>query len=131
MPLGAWGQSPPSLADESGLAEIAVTAQKRSQNIQDVPIDMVAFSGEVLQDRSITSIVQIGNYTPGIQLSNSSQIVGSSQSFSAFIRGIGQDDFSAGFDPGVGTYVDGVYLARTIGAIEPAASGNSFSRRAM
>ncbi len=115
-PLAARGQSPPSLADESGLAEITVTAQKRSQNIQDVPIDMVAFSGEVLQDRSITSIVQIGNYTPGVQLSNSSQIVGSSQSLSAFVRGIGQDDFSAGFDPGVGTYVDGVYLARTIGA---------------
>jgi len=116
MPLAAWGQTPPSFSDESGLAEITVTAQKRSQNIQDVPIDMVALSGEMLQDRSITSIVQIGDYVPSVQLSNSSQIVGSSQSLSAFIRGIGQDDFSAGFDPGVGTYVDGVYLARTVGA---------------
>jgi iron complex outermembrane receptor protein len=115
-PLAAPGQTPGSPAGESGLAEITVTAQKRDQNIQDVPIDMVALSGEMLQNRSITSIVQLGNYTPGVQLSNSSQIVGSSQSLSAFIRGIGQDDFSAGFDPGVGTYIDGVYLARTIGA---------------
>jgi iron complex outermembrane recepter protein len=116
MPLAAWGQMGPSLADESGVAEITVTAQKRSQNIQDVPIDMVAMSGQMLENRSIISLVQIADYSPGVQLSNSSQIVGSSQSFSAFIRGIGQDDFSAGFDPGVGTYIDGVYLARTIGA---------------
>ena len=116
MPLATWAQTAPSLSDASGLAEITVTAQKRSQNIQDVPIDMVALSGETLQDRSITSIVQIADYVPSVQLSNSSQIVGSSQSLSAFIRGIGQDDFSAGFDPGVGTYVDGVYLARTVGA---------------
>jgi iron complex outermembrane receptor protein len=116
VPLAAWGQTPGSFPNESGLAEITVTAQKRNQNIQDVPIDMVALSGEMLQDRSVTGIVQLANYTPSVQLSNSSQIVGSSQSLSAFIRGIGQDDFSAGFEPGVGTYVDGVYLARTIGA---------------
>jgi iron complex outermembrane recepter protein len=116
VPLAAWGQTPGSLSNESGLAEITVTAQKRNQNIQDVPIDMAALSGEMLRDRSVTNIVQLGNYTPSVQLSNSSQIVGSSQSLSAFIRGVGQDDFSAGFEPGVGTYVDGVYLARTIGA---------------
>jgi iron complex outermembrane recepter protein len=116
IPLAAWGQTPDSLPNESGLAEIVVTAQKRDQNIQDVPIDMVALSGQMLRDRSVTSIVQLANYTPSVQLSNSSQIVGSSQSLSAFIRGIGQDDFSAGFDPGVGTYIDGVYLARTVGA---------------
>ena len=116
IPLAAWGQTPAYFANESGLAEITVTAQKRDQNIQDVPIDMVALSGKMLQDRAVTSIVQLANYTPSVQLSNSSQIVGSSQSLSAFIRGIGQDDFSAGFEPGVGTYIDGVYLARTIGA---------------
>ncbi len=110
------GQTPAYVSNESGLAEITVTAQKRDQNIQDVPIDMVALSGKMLQDRAVTSIVQLANYTPSVQLSNSSQIVGSSQSLSAFIRGIGQDDFSAGFEPGVGTYIDGVYLARTIGA---------------
>jgi iron complex outermembrane recepter protein len=116
FPLAAWGQMPVSFSNEGGLAEITVTAQKRDQNIQDVPIDMVALSGQMLQNRSVTSVVQLANYTPSVQLSDSSQIVGSSQSLSAFIRGIGQDDFSAGFEPGVGTYVDGVYLARTIGA---------------
>jgi len=116
IPLVAWSQTPSSFLNESGLTEITVTAQKRDQNIQDVPIDMLALSGEMLLDRSVTSIVQLANYTPSVQLSNSSQIVGSAQSLSAFIRGIGQDDFSAGFEPGVGTYVDGVYLARTIGA---------------
>ena len=51
-----------------------------------------------------------------MQLSNSSQIVSSPSSLSGFIRGIGQDDFSTQFEPGVGTYIDGVYLARTVGA---------------
>src|SRR5271154_873606 len=116
----AWGQQAPpqaAPADTGGtLEEIIVTAQKRAENVQDVPIAIAALSGEMLRDRSVTSVVELANYTPSVQLSNSSQIVGSSQSLSAFIRGVGQDDFSAGFEPGVGTYIDGVYLARTIGA---------------
>lgn len=96
--------------------EIVVTAQKRSENVQDVPIAIAAFSGEALQEKGIGEISQLANQTPSVQLSNSSQIVSSPSSLSGFIRGIGQDDFSTQFEPGVGTYVDGVYLARTVGA---------------
>jgi iron complex outermembrane receptor protein len=53
IPPAAWSQVPGPLPNESGLAEITVTAQKRNQNIQDVPIDMVALSGEMLEDRSV------------------------------------------------------------------------------
>lgn len=98
------------------LEEIVVTAQKRSENIQDVPIAVAAFSGEALQERGVSEIAQLASFTPSVQLSNSSQIVSSPSSLSGFIRGIGQDDFSTQFEPGVGTYVDGVYLARTVGA---------------
>lgn len=99
-----------------GLDEIIVTAQKRAENVQDVPIAIAAISGEAMQSRGVTEVVQLANFTPSVQLSNSSQIVSSPSSLSGFIRGIGQDDFSAAFEPGVGTYVDGVYLARTVGA---------------
>src|SRR3546814_2583086 len=54
--------------------------------------------------------------TPGVQLSSTSQMFSSPSMLSGFIRGIGQDDFALNFDPGVGTYVDGVYLARTAGS---------------
>lgn len=99
-----------------GVDEIIVTAQKRVENVQDVPIAIAAISGEAMQSRGVTEVAQLANYTPSVQLSNSSQIVSSPSSLSGFIRGIGQDDFSAAFEPGVGTYVDGVYLARTVGA---------------
>jgi iron complex outermembrane receptor protein len=64
VPLAAWGQTPGSFPNESGLAEITVTAQRRNQNIQDVPIDMVALSGEMLQDRSVTGIVGTSRRDP-------------------------------------------------------------------
>lgn len=107
----------PALAQNgSGVEEIIVTAQKRAENVQDVPIAIAAISGAELESRGVSEVTQLANYTPSVQLSNSSQIVGSPSSLSGFIRGIGQDDFSVAFEPGVGVYVDGVYLARTVGA---------------
>lgn len=98
------------------LEEIVVTAQKREENVQTVPIAIAAFSGQALQERGVGEVSQLAKFTPSVQLSASSQIVSSPSSLSGFIRGIGQDDFSTQFEPGVGTYVDGVYLARTVGA---------------
>lgn len=98
------------------LDEIVVTAQKREENVQTVPIAIAAFSGEALQERGVGEVAQLAKFTPSVQLSASSQIVSSPSSLSGFIRGIGQDDFSTQFEPGVGTYIDGVYLARTVGA---------------
>src|SRR3546814_1858681 len=63
-----------------------------------------------------SDLSQLANLTPGVQLSSTSQIFSSPSMLSGFIRGIGQDDFALNFDPGVGTYVDGVYLARTAGS---------------
>lgn len=121
MPVEAQTAAAPSQADAAqqssgGIEDIIVTAQKRSENVQDVPIAVAAFGGAALQERGVSEVVQLANYTPSVQLTNSSQIVSSPSMLSGFIRGIGQDDFSASFEPGVGTYVDGVYLARTVGA---------------
>ena len=107
-----------SEAQDNGAAieEIVVTAQKREENVQTVPIAIAAFSGEALQERGVGEVAQLAKFTPSVQLSASSQIASSPSSLSGFIRGIGQDDFSTQFEPGVGTYIDGVYLARTVGA---------------
>jgi iron complex outermembrane receptor protein len=101
---------------EDSLEEIVVTAQKREQNVQDVPIAISAFSGATLQEKSIGDIGALTRFAPNVNLDTGSPFSGDTSVLSASIRGIGQDDFAFNLDPGVGVYLDGVYLARTIGA---------------
>src|SRR5215469_7805738 len=95
---------------------VVVTAEKRAENVQDVPIAITAFSGTAIQDKGITDLHGLSNLTPNVNLDGGSPFSGDSSVLSASIRGIGQDDFAFNLDPGVGVYVDGIYLARTIGA---------------
>jgi iron complex outermembrane receptor protein len=103
-------------SDTGILEEITVTAQKRIENIQQVPIAITAFSAEALQQKAITSVDQLSNLSPNVNLDAGTPFSGSDTVLSAYIRGIGQDDFAFNLDPGVGVYVDGVYLARSVGA---------------
>jgi iron complex outermembrane receptor protein len=103
-------------AESGGLAEIVVTAERREENIQSVPITVSAFTADAMQSRNITDIHTLGNLTPGVNLDAGAPFSGDRSVLSASIRGIGQDDFAFNLNPGVGVYVDGVYLARTIGA---------------
>lgn len=116
IPLMASGQIPAPGSDAAGLAEITVTAQKRSQNIQDVPIAITVFSDDALRSKGITDLHQLSGLIPNVNLDQGSVFAGSNSILAASIRGIGQDDFAFNLDPGVGIYVDGVYLARTVGA---------------
>lgn len=103
-------------AAQAQIETVVVTAEKRAENVQDVPIAITAFTGENLQDKNITDLHQLSNLTPNVNLDSGSPFSGDTSVLSASIRGIGQDDFAFNLDPGVGIYVDGVYLARTIGA---------------
>ncbi len=98
------------------LEEVIVTAQKRSENIQNVPIAITAFTAQSLQDKSVGDLHGLSNLVPNVNLDSGSPFSSSSSVLSASIRGIGQDDFAMNLDPGVGVYVDGVYFARTVGA---------------
>src|SRR5262245_27565785 len=98
------------------LQEVVVTAQKREQNIQNVPIAITAFTADTLQSKGIGDIHALSNLTPNVNLDSGAPFSGDTSVLSASIRGIGQDDFAFNLDPGVGVYLDGVYLARTIGA---------------
>jgi iron complex outermembrane receptor protein len=108
----------PAAAPDAGatLQEIVVTAQKRSENIQKVPIAVTAFTAQALKEKSITDVSGLSRLTPNVNLDTSSPFGGANEVLSASIRGIGQDDFAINLDPGVGVYVDGVYFARTVGA---------------
>jgi iron complex outermembrane recepter protein len=103
-------------ADTGGIAEIVVTAQKRSENIQKVPISITAFTAASLETKGITDVTSVGNLAPNVTLDAGTPFSGSSAVLSAYIRGIGQNDFAFNLDPGVGVYLDGVYLARSVGA---------------
>ncbi len=94
--------------------EIIVTAQRRAQSIQDVPISVTAVSGDFLEDIGAIDITDVQKITPNATIEVAR---GSNSTLIAFIRGVGQQDPLWGFEPGVGLYVDDVYIARPQGAI--------------
>ena len=106
----AMAQDATTASDEAEDGDaIIVTARRREENLIDVPIAVSAFSGESLEMRGALDITEIGNITPNTTLETSR---GSNSTLSAFIRGIGQQDPVSGFEPGVGIYLDDVYLNR-------------------
>jgi len=101
----------------SALEEIVVTARKREEGLQNTPISITALTNEGLEKRNIVSIDQVSNVTPNLTINTSSAFSGSSQTPAIFLRGIGQTDFTLNTDPGVGIYVDGVYISRSVGGL--------------
>ncbi|MFM1887359.1 MAG: hypothetical protein RL026_2516 [Pseudomonadota bacterium] len=98
------------------LEEVVVTAQKRTENVREVPIAISAYTAEALQERAVGDVSQLANSSSNVSFDAGTPFSGSTSVLSAFIRGIGQNDFAFNLDPGVGIYLDGVYLARTVGA---------------
>ena len=99
-------------ADDNGM--IVVTARRREERLIDVPISVTAISGEALAKQGTQTIEQIGEQVPNLTLEVSR---GTNTTLSAFIRGVGQQDPVAGFEAGVGLYVDDVYLNRPQAAV--------------
>lgn len=102
--------------NERVLEEVTVTAQKREQSLQEVPISISAFTAQSIENKGISNISQLADFTANVEMDSTSPFSGSSSVLSPYIRGIGQNDFAFNLEPGVGVYVDGVYFARTIGA---------------
>ncbi len=97
-----------------GVEEIVVTARRREESLQDVPIAVTAVSAEQLELRGAPDFTDLQRSTPSLTLQVSR---GTNSTLTAFIRGVGQQDPLWGFEPGVGLYVDDVYLARPQGAV--------------
>ena len=106
----AVGTSAPAVAAEpaadSLLQEVVVTAQKRTESAQDVPISIVALSGETLERLNTTDVLQVAARTPTLQYS---QAGGEAQ---LYVRGVGSNLLAIGSDPSVAIHQDGVYLGR-------------------
>ena len=112
----AWAQEAPPAPETEGLQEIVVTAQRRSESLQDVPIAISVFSAEAITEQGVGNLASLSRLTPNVTLDGGTPFSGSTAVMSAFVRGIGSDDFAFNIDPGVGIDVDGIYLARTVGA---------------
>lgn len=96
-------------ATGSQLQEVVVTAQKKRQRAQAVPITLQAFTPAALEERKIIDVSSLQSSTPGIVIA---KVTGSASSLVAFIRGVGTGNPVPTGDPSVGIYVDGVYMGR-------------------
>jgi iron complex outermembrane receptor protein len=115
-PLGALAVAPTALAqagDDPVFDTVLVTAQKREQSIYDVPVAISAFTPENIERQGITDLTDIGKFVPNLNITGFS--AGHTSSQNPFIRGIGLQDHLITTEPGVGVYVDGVYLGRQVG----------------
>jgi len=99
--------------EESGDV-IVVSARRREESLQDVPLAVTAVSGEDLEAAGAVDITSVQKLTPNATIEVAR---GSNSTLIAFIRGVGQQDPLWGFEPGVGLYVDDVYIARPQGAV--------------
>lgn len=104
----------PLAMSEVVLEELIVTAQKREQNMQKVPISITSYSAIELEQKAITTITDLEKSSPNTQLRASRA---TNSTLTAYIRGVGQQDPLWGFEPGVGVYVDDVYYARPQAAV--------------
>jgi iron complex outermembrane receptor protein len=118
--VALWGAdtlAQTAAAPTDQLEEITVTARKREENLQATPIAVTAFNANALAERAVNNITDVGKFVPNVSFQSGSAISGSSTSVTIFIRGIGQTDFTEVIDPGVGVYVDGVYVSRSTGSL--------------
>ena len=101
-------------ASAKQLGQITVTARKREETLQDVPIAVSAFTAQTLFKQNVQNLADLQGKVPSLQVYAAR---GSNTTLTAYIRGVGQADPTWGFDPGVGIYLDDVYLARPQGAV--------------
>jgi iron complex outermembrane recepter protein len=107
----------PPATDNSAdqLTTITVTARYRSENLQETPIAITALRADQLEARGFNNIVDVTKVAPNVTLQQSGSNGG--KAAVAYIRGVGQSDFTLAFEPGVGFYLDDVYFGTIFGAM--------------
>ncbi len=99
----AWAQA----TGDGAIEEVVVTARKRAESLQDVPVTVTAFEGKALQEQGIVDFQRLADATPGVTIDAFPRAAPR-----PFFRGIGSSNQSAGADPSSVAFVDGVYLGR-------------------
>ncbi len=108
----AAGVTVPAQADSTLIETVTVTAERRSEDVQKVPLTITALSGEQLDQAGVMSTMDLQNKTPGF-------VIKTNTAFGQpYIRGIGSDLVSVSSDSSVAIFVDDVYQARPVGSIQ-------------
>lgn len=110
--------TPPQTAatgpDDEG-SEIIITARRRQESLQDTPVAVTVFTGDSLERQQIVGTTELDQVAPNLQFATYGTLTGNNSAAQVFIRGIGQTDATPAVDPGVGIYIDDVYMGRSIG----------------
>jgi iron complex outermembrane recepter protein len=97
--------------------EIVVTARRREESLQDTPVAISPFNADTLEARQIQQTQDLERIVPSLQFKPAGQLAGNTAATVVFIRGVGQLDPTAAVDPGVGIYIDEVYVGRAVGGL--------------
>jgi iron complex outermembrane receptor protein len=107
-----WAQTEPGTRH---LDEVVVTARRFEERLQETPVSVSTFTAEELEERMILSTEDLDLVTPNLAFTNDTTLAGNNNSSNIFIRGVGQTDPTSTVDPGVGLYIDDVYMGQSIG----------------
>lgn len=103
-----------SSQERVALEEIVVTAERRAESLQTVPVSVTALGAEALDERQVTNVIDIAGQVPNLRIE---PVTGLSNAARIFLRGVGEDQSTPNIDSAIGLYVDGVYYPRTLGAL--------------
>jgi iron complex outermembrane receptor protein len=113
--LAEQGDSAADAQASGDAQDIVVTAQFRSQRVQDTPLSITALDADLLESRGVSNFTQVGEQAPNVVIKPAGSVYGPAAQ--VFIRGIGQGDTNFALEPGVGVYIDDVYYATVFGSI--------------
>jgi iron complex outermembrane recepter protein len=110
----AQGMSGEAASSDDSLEEVIVTAQFREQNLQDTPIAITAISGEMLNEKGLTNVTDLGLVIPNASIRPQGSFSGPTPQIG--MRGVSTSDYIFTSDPGVGVYIDDVYQGSLTGS---------------
>ncbi|NMH58847.1 TonB-dependent receptor [Alteromonas ponticola] len=113
-PMATAQEQTAAVDNEKKLERIEVTARKTTESLQEVPVAITSIGAGELSEKGISVLTEIQQFSPNTTLQTSR---GTNSTLTAFIRGLGQQDPLWGYEPGVGIYIDDVYMARPQGAV--------------
>ena len=104
-------------AADTGLDEVVVTARRREESLEKVPVSATVLTAKNLEAQGVRDASDLARFVPNLTFDQGTGNTGGSANAQIFIRGVGQQDFLFTTDPGVGIYIDGVYFPRALGSI--------------
>ena len=111
LPIHVAAQAP----TPGTLEQIIVTARRVEESLQDTPLAVSVFTGNALAERQVFETTELDQVVPNLQFADNAPLAGNNSSSQVFIRGIGQTDPTSTVDPGVGLYMDNVYIGNAVG----------------